>query len=340
MNTWQFHPASAFPEFAGPWDALNARLHRSHPLFDSRFVSALVRHFGTPEVVLAVYPGPDGQPVNMLLLQPAKTAAWTTFLPSQTQVAPILCGEPAALPALFGALPGSVLMLDFLCQDPEYTFVAAPSPRMARMKHATTVNIDMSLGFEPYWQQRPKSFRQNIRTCRNRLEKQGHKAEVKVFSAPEGMRAALRRYGDIESASWKGQEGTAIHIDNMQGRFYADVLEAFATTGQAEVIEYLIDGKTTASRICLLNPVMLITLKTCFDDAYATFSPSELMLQDMLEKEYALRRIHFVEMYTNAKPSQFRWCTGQRDIDHLTMYRSEILPRALSLAKWLKGRLA
>ena len=37
------------------WDALNLRYYRGHPLLDSRFIEAMLRHFGTGSEQLFIH---------------------------------------------------------------------------------------------------------------------------------------------------------------------------------------------------------------------------------------------------------------------------------------------
>ncbi|MDD2725077.1 MAG: GNAT family N-acetyltransferase [Methylovulum sp.] len=340
MTTWKLLPVSAFSEYTGQWDALNQQLYQSHPLFDSRFVGALLKHFGNPQAILAVYPATAGHRGNLLLLEPRKLGVWGTFMPSQTQIAPLLCGYPEALPGLFAVLPGLPVMIDVLCQDPLYTFLTQSLDYTDNLSHALTINIDVTNNFADYWQQRPKNLRQNIRSYSNRLKKNGLDSQIKIVSNIEEMPDALARYGEIETSGWKGGEGTAIHASNLQGLFYIDVLKAFATTGQAEIIEFYINDQLAASRICLINTEMLITLKTTFNESFSFYSPSHLMLYLLIEREFLLKRVRYVEFYTNAKPEQLFWCTGQRPIEHLSIFRSATVQWMLRCLQGVKAKLA
>jgi len=339
MTSWILLPASVFSEYSRQWDALNQQLYRSHPLLDSRFVGALLKHFGNPKAILAVYPATTKHKANLLLLEPKKLGVWGTFMPSQIQIAPLLCGYPEALPGLFAVLPGLPIMIDLLCQDPLYTFSTQSLSCTGKLGHALTMNIDVTDNFADYWQQRPKKFRQNIRTYSNRLKKNGLDSQIKIVSTIEGLPDALVRYGELESSGWKGEEGTAIHAENPQGLFYIDVLNAFATTGQAEIIEFYINGQLAASRICLINSEMLVTLKTTYHEPFSFYSPSHLLLYFVIEREFLLKRVNTVEFYTNAKPEQLIWCTGQRCIDHLSIFRSHTVQRVLNYLKDIKANL-
>jgi RsiW-degrading membrane proteinase PrsW (M82 family) len=68
---------------------------------------------------------------------------------------------------------------------------------------------------------------------------------------------------------------------------------------------------------------MLITLKTAFDEEFAFYSPSHVMLYLLAQQEFSRQRIQHIEFYTNAKALQAVWATEHRNIEHITLYRSQ-----------------
>lgn len=322
MEKWIILPITAFADFTQQWDELNERLYRSHPMLDSRFVRALINHFASTDTYLAVYPANLTSPDNLLLLQPAKPGVWQTFLPSQAQIAPVLCGFAPSLVDLPGALPGLVLAIDLLCQDPLYSFSTDELNALEVINHVTTINIDLHADFAAYWQQRSKNLKHNINRYFKRLSKNATTYQINVINKADQLLQALDRYGELESSGWKGATGTAINSQNVQGRFYAELLLAFAATNQAEIVEISINGQLAASRMLILNGDMLIIVKTTYDEQLAVYAPGRLLLYLLIEREFTLKRVQTIEFYTNATIDQIGWCTGQRDIKHLMLYRS------------------
>jgi len=324
MSGWQLLPWGAFAEFTADWDRLNQRLYQAHPLLDSRFVAALLKHFAQPCTYLAIYQI-TGEPIsNLLILEPTKLGLWRTFLPSQAQIAPVLCSEPAALSQLPAALPGFTLAIDILCQDPLFSFAQTTVPYLDVFAHVTTINIEITRSFTDYWQQRSRKLQQNIRRYFNRLSKNGSTYKLNIITTPNELELALQRYGVLESKSWKGASGTAIHRDNLQGLFYTDVLQTFASNRQAEIVELCFNDQLVASRINVLNTQMLVTLKTSYDEDLAKMAPGRLLLYLLIEREFNLQRLMQIEFYTNATNDQKTWATDSRTIQQLTLYRGMI----------------
>lgn len=320
--TWSLLPARPnFRSYAPHWDALNERLYGSHPLLSSRFVEALVTHFASHSDVLAIH-RESNEVDGMVLLTPARYK-WRTFLPSQTQIAPMLVSNPHSLLTLRSALPSTVVALDLLCQDPEYSI--APELRQHHCHedtpHATTLYISLSGSFENYWQARSKKLRQNIRRSLRSIEDAGVSYALHVRDEVTSVQQGLETYAAIESRGWKGRAGTAIRPSTSQGRFYADALTRLTQAGAAAIYELHLDATVVASQIVLHNQHMLITLKTTYDEQYASFSPGYVLDYLLLKREFAAQRFSVVEYYTNATAELLRWGTGQRVISHHRLYR-------------------
>ncbi|MHC4550154.1 MAG: GNAT family N-acetyltransferase [Planctomycetota bacterium] len=339
--SWTLVPArEAFPEHAAAWDELNRRLHDGHPLCDSRFVGPLVHHFADDDVVLALdNDEAAGGLRNAALLERRRPGTWATFLPSQAQIAPLLL-DAAGPERLLRALPGAPLRLELLCQDPAYSaFPEGPvAPGCVDQPHATTMSVDLRGSFEAYWQARSRKLRKNIRRHERFVEHDGIAERLEESAAPKAVAGALQRYGDLEYEGWKRRAGTAIHHDNVQGRFYADVLTGFAGTGQTRLYEFHLGGRLAAARLTIGNPRMLVLLKTTYDEELAHYAPGRCMLHRVLRREFERKRHATVEFYTNATPELLAWASGTRTIRHVTLYRRHWVQVLLTAAARVRGR--
>jgi len=331
--TWQIIPVlGELGEWRPQWDTLNARLCRSNPYFGSRFVEPLLSHFGTGRERLCVHSS-DGRIDGMLILAPRRLGVWATFLPAQSQIAPLLVEQPSALKTLLGKLPGPVWALELLSQDPDWTPLLKDDPdlRLNWSDHALTISVRLDGSFDQYWDSRAKQLRKNVKRYLRRLREAGMELRLLHRAAPMEMASAVVRYGDLESTGWKGRAGTAIHRSNEQGRFYQDVMEQFAAADAASVYELYFDEELVASRLCLHSDDMLVILKTTYKESMAGYAPGRLLLYSVLQREFELARAKTVEFYTDANPEQVQWSTGQRPIRHATLFRSPLIKGAHAL---------
>ncbi|MCL2524010.1 MAG: GNAT family N-acetyltransferase [Betaproteobacteria bacterium] len=345
--SWEFLPAAtAFAACAVDWDRLNDELYDGHPYFDSRFVEPLLKYFANGSERLCLY-REQGVVRGALLLQPDGKGRWVSFRPAQAQVTPILLADAALLQDLLKALPGFVWCLELYAVDLRY----APSFASLRAvsivsPHVNTIGIMPGEGFEEYWGQRPKKLRGNIRRYNDRLERElGAVAGMRGYSGQTAMADGVARYGELESVGWKGEAGTAVSMDNVQGRFYAEVLARFAATGQAEVCELTINDQLAASRLLIGNACMLVALKTTYDETLSRFAPGRLLLYRLLEREFAEHPQRLIEFYTNATRDQAEWATFGCAVENVQLFKSDgafiayMLFRALKHALFASARL-
>ena len=325
---WRAHGLNrSLDASADTWDRLNQHLMAGHPMLDSRFIDAMLRHFGDGSERLCQLER-DGEVVGMCILRRAKPGVWATFLPSQTQVGPAILADPADLAGLPTQLPGLAGQVDLLCQDPDFSpaFQCTGIPCQTKT-HALTMSIRLEGDFDSYWADRSKNLRAAIRTRENRLARAELQPRVVRHDRPEDMPAAVDRFGALESAGWKGRAGTAVSSDNAQGPFYRELMAAFAATGQAVAYEYWLGDHLAASQLAITSEGMMVLLKTTYDEELASFSPGRLLLREVIADSFRRLPGGVIEFYTNADADQLAWATDQRWIEHISLYRNQLAER-------------
>lgn len=341
--SWSFHPASdSFDQYRERWDAIN-RLNGNHILLDSAFVGLLLRHFGSPGVVLGIRNDPNSP--GIALLERARGGFWQTFQPSQAPLGLILLGsrdQPRRqIDALLRALPGYALGLAVLQQDVDFTPFAevAPGPDVERIEHILTARLTFAGTFEQYWNSRDRHFVKDLGRRRRRLAERGTSLELVVERRPEQVAEAIRQYGLLEAAGWKSTLGTAISPDNQQGALYRELLEHFCNQKEGVIYRLLLDGRTAAANLCLERGGMLVVLKTTYDEGIQSFSPGHLLDQEMRRSIFAEGRIRVEEYYGPFSASQAKWTDDVRAIFHLNFFRSPAVVSARSALRAARTRL-
>jgi CelD/BcsL family acetyltransferase involved in cellulose biosynthesis len=337
--TWQLEPArTAFPAFAAEWDRLNRELYGGHPLFDSRFIGPLLEHFGSGDELLCTHRSGDACD-GALILRPRGMGRWALFLPAQAQIGAVLVHDARRLETLFAALPGHAWTIDLLAQDPGYCpdWTALTLPRR-QFRHSLTMAVAVTGGFEDYWQSRSRHLASNLRRYQRRTAERLDQQDFSVIRDGPAVHDAIARYGMLESAGWKGRQGTAVSIDNPQGHFYEDLLRNFAQTGQTRIIEFWLAGKLVAARLIILHDGMWIMLKTSYDESLAALAPGRQLLFETLRRAFAELGTGSVEFYTNATPDQAEWATDLRFIHHHQLYRNRATASFHGVLHTLSGR--
>lgn len=334
---WGIHNISEMDSKWEDWDRLNGLYYGHHPYFDSRFMKPLIHYFGNKAIKLFELEDNGGNIHGMLLLIKRLPGLWSLFIPSQLQIAPILVSPKQTsqyLKMLINSIPGYCWMLEMLYQDPLNTPVDDKiEVQHNSYDHCTTTNVRFDTDFENYWEKRSKKFKQNIRTAFNRLKKDNIQCDFLVRRTLTDVIKGVMDYGLLESKGWKGDAGTAIHPDNIQGRFYTDVLSGFAKDGNASVYELYLNNELAGSILSISNDRMLILLKTSFNTDFQDYSPGRLVQYKFLEHEFNQKKYKVMEAYTNANKDQLDWATEQRNIFHFEIYRNLLIKKILRIRK-------
>lgn len=339
---WTSYPlGKSLAPYTEIWDKLNAELCGSNPYFDSNFIEPLLAHFSTGKEKLCVHRS-NGGIDGLVIIVPSRLGKWTLFLPAQAQVVPVLVRNPESLRRLVKDIPGFSLGLELPCQDTLYSpsFDAIQDLLWGPVPHTHTIGVKLDHDFQDYWAARSANLRKSVGRRLREVKDSGIAMQLKCLTESSDMTVAVSRFGEIESCGWKGRNGTAVHADNAQGRFYSEVMTRFASLGRATVYELSFNDKVVAILLCIASPSMLVLLKTTYDEQQSALSPGRLLLHALLEKEFVSKRATEVEFYTNADSVQLAWATHDRWINHYLLFRSSFVGTAYRLLKQVRDRLS
>jgi len=321
---WQLFPAARFPEIAERWRGLHARGPAS-VLLDVDFVAPLVAQFAPPGALLACCEQ-QGITIAMALVTPHGRAAWATMQPSQAPLGLWLMapGEAPAplLAGLLRALPGFPLVLGLTQADPMLLARPADTPQLRTLDYIETARVTLEGGFDAYWQARGKNLRANLKKQRARLERDSVAPRLEIVRAPAAMAAAVAQYGALESSGWKAGQGTAVHADNAQGRYYRAMLEALSARGAASVYRYWFGEQLVAMDLCVEDRESIVVLKTAYDESVgAGLSPTLLMREEACRRLFDEGRLERLEFYGRVMEWHLRWTGEVRTMYHINYYR-------------------
>ncbi len=329
---WNIYSAAEFAQFAARWDELNARGARS-PLLSSQFLQSALHAFGTGRERLACLGDPT-TPDCMAVVVERRRGVWETFQPAQAPIGFWLMRPGLALEivarALVSDLPGFPLVLGITQQDPELLARPAASAHCQTLDYIDTARIMVVGDFESFWEKRGKNLRQNMRKARNKLDKAGLTARLICLDDPAEVAEAIAHYGRLESAGWKSQDGTAVHPDNDQGRFYRDLLETHCRNGVGRIYQLMFNDTIAAMDICVQRDDVIVILKTTYDEAAADYSPAMLMHQELFQDLFKSDEFKRIEFYGKVMEWHLRWTEDKRTMYHINCYRWGWLKRLLA----------
>ena len=318
MN-WIFYPITDFTHHIEKWDELN-RKNANTPLLNSDFVIPLLNYFGTGNEKLAIYGNPEA-PDGMAILRKAKIGVWETLQPSQAPLGLWLqdktISTASLLSSLRKALPFPTLLVGVTQQDPDLLPRPQNSNGLGTLDYIQIARVTVQGKFQDYWSKRGKNLRQNLNRQRNRLQREGTTTLLKIVDTLEEVEAAIIEYGKLESAGWKSAGGTAIHIENNQGKFYRDMLSNFCQYQDTLIFQYYYDDKLVATDLCIKDAHSLIILKTTYDETITTSSPAMLMRQEAFEYIFNNRLVDKIEFYGKVMDWHTKWSNEIRIMYHI-----------------------
>jgi len=326
--TWSLEPASSLNQLSDVWQELNGRAADS-ALLHPDFVLPLLGSFASGDERLAICRDAHSSIAAMMLLQRTKRGTWQTFQPSQAPLA-LLVSNPdmtpsTLLPGLLRALPGFPLIMAITRLDPGLHARPASTSTQRSVDYIRTARIRINGDFESYWSQRGKNLRHNIKRQRNRLAKDGIETKLVVLTHPDDMAAGVAAYGELESRGWKGDESSAVHRDNAQGRYYTEMLQRFAARAESRIYQYWYGGDLVATDLCVQRNGVLVILKTTYDERQKVTSPAMLMRHEAFTHIFLGGEVHTIEFYGQVMDWHTKWSDDIRTMYHLNQYRWPLL---------------
>lgn len=326
MMKWTVTPAANFPAHAARWDALQG-CHVAAPMLQADFVAALLDAFGTGDALLALCDD------AMAIVVPHGRGSWATFQPAQAPLGLWIArpglDQAAAMASLLRALPGVGLVLGLTQLDP----LLSPAPDDA-IDYIQTARITVAGSFDDYWAGRGKNLRANLKKQRAKLAADGIDVRLAISTEPGAMMDAVADFGRLESAGWKAQAGTAVHLDNAQGHFYSRMLAAFAARGAASVYRYWFGEQLVAMDLCIRQGDCIVVLKTAYDEHVPkTYSPALLMREEAVRGLFDAPGTARIEFYGKVMEWHTRWTEEVRTLYHVNLYRWTALRRLHALAQ-------
>jgi len=332
MKNWNLFPVTDYIKYTEGWNKLNSEGPKT-ALLDSDFVSPLLEQFATENDRLAIC-GDTENPAAMTLIAKTKTGVWATLQPSQSPFGLWLHKKEAPLEELLQSLakslPFPTILLGITQQDPDVIRRPEESDHLTTLDYIKTARVTLNGSFDDYWSKRGKNLRQNLRRQRNRLHRENVDVTLNVISKPGEIKDAIRKYGELESAGWKNDLGTAIHIDNAQGKFYCKMLENFCNKEQGIVFQYLYNNKLVATDLCIKDSSSLIILKTTYDEEIKTSSPAMLMRQGSFEYIFNKKLVDRIEFYGKVMDWHTKWSDEIRTIYHINYFLLSFLNKFIS----------
>ena len=138
------------------------------------------------------------------------------------------------------------------------------------------------LSADAYWQEALNGKkRKELRRQHARLSELGALV-VERRADDADVTAWAEAFLALEAAGWKGRAGSALAAHPDTAALFAGVMTGAAERGRLERLSLTLDGQPIAMLASFLTPPHGFSYKTCFDEAYARYSPGVLLQQENL----------------------------------------------------------
>jgi len=218
-------------------------------------------------------------------------------------------------------LPGLPLLLAVTQQDPWLHPRPADKGALRTLDYINTGWVPIEGTFDDYWKERSKNLRQNARTQRSRLARENIATSLEEITDPKNVAAAVVDFARLETAGWKGAEGSAVQVGTAQGRFYQSMLEDFCRNGTGRIYRYRFNDRVVAVDLRIESGATMVLLKTTYDESVTGVSPAALMREELYRKLFAEGRIRRIEYYGRVMDWTLRWTDCTRTLYHVNVYR-------------------
>lgn len=340
--SWRILAGHPLGSYADLWQAAKTTAGLSHPVLEADFLASAQQLLSEqPERLHLAVHGQESAPDAALLLERLDACRWRSFstahIPLTTACVRATSTERNLrfMEGLFGALPGTPLVVKFVNVDPEYfpDLRVLYADRAEAFQTHQTARIDVAGSFEDYWASRSKNLRRNLRGLLNKLATEGYSMRLTVLCDADDMTVVIGQHGMLECSGWKNISGTPLAPESNEGKFYARLLKARAEQQHARVYQLHIGERLAASQLAILDNSTLALLKTSYASDLSRFAPGRLLDYCMLQQIFAEGLIRRVEYCTIANDDDLRWSTSHRGVFEINLFRWPALLGAVSAAR-------
>jgi CelD/BcsL family acetyltransferase involved in cellulose biosynthesis len=115
---------------------------------------------------------------------------------------------------------------------------------------------------------------------RRKLEAQGH-VTIEVARTQAEVLRAVEIFLSLEAAGWKGRERTAMAIDRFRAAFAREAIYSLAAEDRVRIHVLSVGGKPIGAMVVFVEAGIAYTWKTAYDEAYAKYSPGNMLLIEL-----------------------------------------------------------
>jgi CelD/BcsL family acetyltransferase involved in cellulose biosynthesis len=153
-----------------------------------------------------------------------------------------------------------------------------------------------------------KRLRRQLRSIHKELAEAG---QFQLQRVGEADQAVLERFYELESAGWKGSEGSAIKCDPKLRQFYDEVGQAAGRFGYLCMDSLELNGELLASQFGFSHRGRYFSLKIATSEKFPQYAPGHLIVDEILQ-DCASRDISEYDFLGADAEWKARWTSESR----------------------------
>ncbi len=208
--------------------------------------------------------------------------------------------------------------------------LAGVTDRIRLVPAQTSPVVNLSGGVEAYLSGLSKKQRQNIRTGRNRMSKDGEFASVHLRGSSV-TEAELLGCLEVEARGWKGREKSAIVCSKELTKFYVQVAKAAADEDQVQLSQLRFNGTVVAFNLLVDVAETSYLLKVGYDEDYARYSPGVVLFDEVIAESARRNNCDRIDMLDPVSSWKERWANATNRRYTLVYYPAGTVSSAVRL---------
>lgn len=172
-------------------------------------------------------------------------------------------------------------------------------------------------------------FRANLRRRRRKLAALGEVRAERCADSAERLEAGI----ELELRGWKGRAGTAMAQDADTCGFYTDLARVLGPQHRLALWGLYLDERLIAFQFGLEHNGSYALLKPTYDEAFARYSPGQLLMAEVL-RDAIDRGLSRFEFLGDDKPWKRDWHPQTHPQDWLFIFRRSTSGRMLKALKF------
>jgi CelD/BcsL family acetyltransferase involved in cellulose biosynthesis len=200
--------------------------------------------------------------------------------------------------------------------------------------------LSIETDWDAYLRAQSRKFRSNLSRERRNLERAG-KVSVDCIVTQDRMAEALAALMHVETSSWKTGDRTSLVSRPWEARFYSQLAQEYAASGQAVLSILSLDAVPIAFDLMLTGGGKAYGLKSSFDDRYRKLAPGSVLEAAVMQWVFEAGFKEYDFLGTD-EPYKLQWTdTVRQDLSLTIVNRDSLIGALYATAKralaWLAG---